>query len=69
MVDRHWGVCYIPVDMKTKDLVYMAFFVSLATAGAFLKLPLPFMSVTFQLFFAILAGIILGPVRGLIAMT
>ncbi|MBN1623058.1 MAG: biotin transporter BioY [Clostridia bacterium] len=55
--------------MKTKDLVYMAFFVSLATAGAFLKLPLPFMSVTFQLFFAILAGIILGPVRGLIAMT
>jgi biotin transport system substrate-specific component len=54
--------------MKTRDLVFTAFFVALATAGAFLKLPLPFMSVTFQLFFAILAGIILGPVRGLIAM-
>ena len=54
--------------MKIRDLVFMSFFVALATAGAFLKLPLPFMSVTFQLFFAILAGIILGPVRGLIAM-
>ncbi len=47
----------------------MAFFVALATAGAFLKLPLPFMSVTFQLFFAILAGIVLGPLRGLMAMS
>lgn len=37
-------------------------------AGAFIKIPLPFMSVTFQLFFAITAGIMLGPVRGLIAM-
>lgn len=54
--------------MKTRDLVFMAFFVALATVGAFLKLPLPFMSVTFQLFFSILAGIILGPVRGLISM-
>lgn len=55
--------------MKTRDLVFMAFFVALSTVGAFIKIPLPFMSVTFQLFFAILAGIILGPVRGLIAMT
>ena len=55
--------------MKTRDLIFMAFFIALTTVGAFLRLPLPFMSVTFQLFFALLAGIILGPVRGLLAMT
>ena len=68
-VDRAILLCYIPDDMKTRNLVFIAFFIALSTVGAFLRLPLPFMSVTFQLFFAILAGIILGPVRGLVAMT
>jgi len=61
-------MCYSHDYMKTRNLVFIALFVALMTAGAFLRIPLPFISVTFQLFFALLAGIILGPVKGLIAM-
>ena len=55
--------------MKTKDLIFISLFTALAIAGAFLRIPLPFLSITFQLLFAVLAGIILGPVKGMIAMT
>ena len=55
--------------MKIRNLIFISFFTALAVAGAFLRIPLPFMSVTFQMLFALLAGIILGPVRGMIAMT
>lgn len=54
--------------MKTKDLVFISLFTALAIAGAFLRIPLPFLSITFQLLFAVLAGIILGPVKGMFAM-
>jgi biotin transport system substrate-specific component len=55
--------------MKTKDLIFISLFTALAIAGAFLSIRLPFLSVTFQLLFALMAGIILGPIRGMIAMT
>ena len=55
--------------MKVRNLIFISFFTALAVAGAFLRIPLPFMSITFQMLFALLAGIILGPVRGMIAMT
>ncbi|MCD6322196.1 MAG: biotin transporter BioY [Clostridiales bacterium] len=54
--------------MKTKDLIFISLFTSLAIAGAFLRISLPFLSITFQLLFSVLAGIILGPVKGMIAM-
>lgn len=54
--------------MKTRDLIFIALFTALAIAGAFLRIPLPFLSITFQMLFALLAGIILGPTRGMIAM-
>ncbi len=54
--------------MKTRDLIFISFFTALAIAGAFLRIPFPFLSVTFQMLFALLAGIILGPVRGMAAM-
>jgi len=56
------------VFMKTRDLIFISFFTALAIAGAFLRIPFPFLSVTFQLLFALLAGLILGPLRGMIAM-
>lgn len=55
--------------MKTRDLIFISMFTALAVAGAFIRIPLPFLSITFQMLFALLAGIILGPVRGMIAMT
>ena len=54
--------------MKTRDLIFISFFIALTTAGAFIRIPLPFLNVTFQMLFALLAGIILGPSRGTIAM-
>jgi len=54
--------------MKTRDLIFISLFTALAIAGAFLRIPLPFLSVTFQMLFALLAGIILGPMRGMAAM-
>ncbi|MFO7612022.1 MAG: biotin transporter BioY [Clostridia bacterium] len=54
--------------MKTRDIALMGFFIALVTAGAFIRIPLPFLSVTFQMLFALLAGIILGPVKGAAAM-
>lgn len=58
----------IPI-MKTKDITYIGIFIALMVVGAFLKIPLPFISVTFQPFFAILAGIILGGKKGALAIT
>lgn len=55
--------------MKTRDLIFISLFTALAAAGAFLRIPLPFLNITFQMLFALLAGIILGPARGMIAMT
>lgn len=55
--------------MKVRNLIFISFFTALAIAGAFLRIPLPFLSITFQMLFALLAGIILGPVKGMIAMT
>ena len=54
--------------MKLRDMIFISLFTALAIAGAFIRIPLPFLSITFQMLFALLAGIILGPVRGMIAM-
>lgn len=54
--------------MKTRDLIFISMFTALAVAGAFLRIPLPFLSITFQMLFALMAGIILGPSRGMAAM-
>lgn len=54
--------------MKTRDLIFISLFTALAVAGAFLRIPFPFLSVTFQMLFALIAGIILGPIRGMAAM-
>lgn len=54
--------------MKTRDLIFISLFTALAVAGAFLRIPLPFLSITFQMLFALMAGIILGPSRGMTAM-
>ncbi|MDR1177939.1 MAG: biotin transporter BioY [Spirochaetaceae bacterium] len=47
-------------------LVYGALFAALASAGAFISIPLPFspVPVVTQNFFAVLAGLVLGPLWG-----
>jgi biotin transport system substrate-specific component len=50
--------------MKTKDIVLTALFVALMIVSAFIRIKLPFVSITFQLITAIASGIFLGPKYG-----
>lgn len=50
------------------DIAECAIFVALMIAGAFIKIPFPFMPLTFQTVFAVLAGLLLGWKKGMISM-
>ncbi len=53
------------MGLKTKDMILIGIFTALMVVGAFISVPTPFgIKVTFQLFFAIMAGLILGAKRG-----
>lgn len=49
---------------KTKEMIMCALFTALICAGAFLKIPTPFLPITFQTLFVTLAGLILGSKKG-----
>lgn len=53
--------------VNTRMLVLAALFAALTAVGAFLKFPLGSMSVTLQVFFCILAGVLLGPKWGTVS--
>lgn len=50
------------------DIAECAIFVALMVAGAFIRIPLPVMQLTFQTVFAVLAGLMLGWKKGMISM-
>lgn len=49
---------------KTKSIVLTALFTALIAIGAFIRIPIPNVPITFQLFFVLLAGVLLGGARG-----
>ncbi len=49
---------------KTKEMCLCALFTALICAGAFLKIPTPFLPITFQTLFVTLAGLLLGEKKG-----
>lgn len=51
------------------DIAECALFVALMVAGAFIKIPFPFMPLTFQTVFAVLSGLLLGWKKGVISMS
>ncbi|MCK5811830.1 MAG: biotin transporter BioY [Clostridiales bacterium] len=51
--------------MKIKDMTIISLFIALMITGAFIKFPFPFIELTFQAFFAIMAGLILGYKKGI----
>lgn len=50
--------------MNTRTLTRTALFASLTAAGAFIRIPLGYSSITLQFFFTAMAGCLLGPVWG-----
>ena len=53
---------------KIKDLTLMALFAALTAVGAFITIPVPPVPFSLQIFFAILAGALLGSRRGAISV-
>lgn len=51
----------------TKSMVLAALFAALAAVGAFIQIPLGFTSITLQVLFTCLAGLLLGPKWGAIS--
>lgn len=54
--------------MKVKSLTLAALFTALMIAGAYISLPTPVVPITFQPFFSVLAGAVLGPRLASMAM-
>jgi biotin transport system substrate-specific component len=54
--------------IPTKDLIMCALFAALTAAGAFIKVPVPFVPFTLQFLFTNLAGLTLGSKRGAAAV-
>jgi biotin transport system substrate-specific component len=53
-----------PMDGSKRYLILSALFTALTALGAQLRIPLPFVSITLQTFFVLLAGHLLGPIYG-----
>ena len=54
---------------KTKTLVYCGLFTALIAVGAFIKIPIPVVPFTLQYLFTMMAGLLLGPKLGAMAVT
>ena len=50
--------------MTSRKLVYTALLAALTAAGAFIRIPLGFSSITLQFLFTAMAGVLLGPAYG-----
>ncbi len=55
---------YLTRTSTLHKLILTALFAALTAVGAFIKIPLPIAPITLQLFFTVLAGLLLGPTWG-----
>ena len=53
--------------MKTRDMILVALFAALTAVGAFIRIPLGVSTITLQLLFTALAGVLLGARRGMLS--
>lgn len=53
---------------RTRQMVMCGLFVALIAIGAFIKIPLPLVPVTLQVFFTMIAGLLLGPRLGALSV-
>lgn len=52
------------MKLSTRDMILIGLFAALMVVGTFLKIPTPIVPLTFQLFFCIYAGLLLGSFKG-----
>lgn len=52
------------MKLGVKDIIHIALFAALTAVGAFLKIPVPVVPFTLQVFFVGISGVLLGPVKG-----
>lgn len=62
-----FSITFSKVEKNAKNLTYSAMFAALTAIGAFIRVPLPIIPFTMQLFFVVFAGIFLGSKLGLIS--
>lgn len=53
---------------RTQQVVLCGLFVALIALGAFIKIPMPLVPVTLQVFFTMMAGLLLGPRLGALSV-
>ena len=53
--------------MKPKHIIFAGLFAALTAIGAYIRIPLPYVPLTLQVFFCLLSGILLGARIGLIS--
>lgn len=52
------------MKIKARDMAQIALFAALTAIGAFLKIPVPYVPFTMQVFFVALSGVLLGAKKG-----
>ncbi len=55
------------IEKNPRNLIFAALFAALTVVGTWIKIPLPFIPITMQVFFVIFAGVFLGSKLGLIS--
>lgn len=58
---------FTKIDKSPRNLTYAAIFAALTAVGAWIKIPLPLVPFTMQVFFVVFAGLLLGSKLGLIS--
>jgi biotin transport system substrate-specific component len=51
-------------NLEIRDIVMVGLFAALTAVGAFIRIPIPYVPITLQVFFVILAGLLLGSKLG-----
>lgn len=51
-----------------RSMAYCALFTALIAIGTFIKIPIPYIPITFQVMFVLLAGMLLGPRLGALSV-
>lgn len=58
----------VGLRITPRGMAYCALFTALIAIGAFIRIPIPYIPITFQVMFVLLAGMLLGPKLGALSV-